>query len=430
MNVYDSQLVAGILSQEGFVQAKTVEDADIILFNTCSVRDSAEQRVRGRMAQLSALREQNPQLILGIMGCMAQRLGKILIEELPFLDLVIGTDAYIRLPETIEEILQKHRQQKKVLVDVDADLTYENITPYREKPSSAFLTIMRGCNNYCSYCIVPYVRGRERSRDIENVLADVEDIVDSGIKEVILLGQNVNSYQSGNADFPTLLRKIDDIPGVERVRFTSSHPKDLSLDMIKTMAQCDSVCEHLHLAMQSGSNRILKKMNRNYTREHYLNLIQLLREYLPKIAISTDVIVGFPTETEADFQQTLDMMKRIRFDSAFMFRYSVRTGTRAAEMENDVPEEVKLRRLSELIELQHQISKEKMTPYIGNIEEVLVEKISLKDEEQVMGRTRTFKSVVFPGDEKLIGSLVNVTIKEAKGLTLLGEMAKNPEGSM
>ena len=418
MNVADSELVAGILSDAGYRKTDTIDDADIIIFNSCTVRQHAEDRVLGRITAEAKRKKQNPNMLIGLIGCVAQRKGEELLEEIKSLDFVVGTDQYKQLPEIISKCMLR---KEHLFADVQNNIeNYENIYPVRNKGVNAFVTIMRGCNNFCSYCIVPYVRGRERSRNHKEILHEIEKTGKEGFKDVTLLGQNVNSYNDSEYTFPDLLKDASQISTIERLRFVTSHPKDISDKVIEVMAHEPKLCEHLHLPMQSGSDRILEKMNRNYTSEKYLNIIHKSRNAIPNIAITTDVMVGFPGETEEDFLQTYNFMKQIRFDYAFTFKYSPREGTAAASYSKQIPEKTRLERLQKLIELQEQITFEKYREQIGRSVQVYVEHTSKKSDNELSGRTRDNKIAVFPSDKKLIGTFVDIKIVDATGWTLKG----------
>ncbi len=426
MNEHDTEILSGLLEQMGYEHTDTADDGDIIIFNTCSVREHAENRVLGRIAQLKPLKTVRPGLILGICGCMMQEknMQELVLKHYPYVDLIFGTHNIHKLPILVKQALES----KSTIYEVtENDLEIiENLPMKRNDKIKAYLNIMYGCNNFCTYCIVPYVRGRERSRNPEDIVNEIKGLADKGYKEVTLLGQNVNSYGHGlnsKADFADLLYMINEIHGIERIRFTTSHPKDLSDKLIYAMRDCEKVCEHIHLPVQSGSTRILKLMNRNYTKESYLTLIDKLRDNIADIAITTDIIVGFPGETDEDFNETLDLVKKSDFDSAYTFIYSKRTGTKAALMENQVQDEIKHERLEKLIELQNEISLNKNISLEGSIVDVLVEEISKRDPNKLSGRTRTNKLVHFPGDSSLIGSTKKIKITEPKAYTLLGELS-------
>ncbi len=423
MNVADSELVAGILTNAGYTQTHNIDEADIILFNSCTVRQHAEDRVLGRITAEATRKEHNPNMLIGLIGCVAQRKGNELLNEIKSLDFVVGTDQYRQLPDIISSCL---KNKEHLFADVQNNReNYENIYPVRNKGVNAFVTIMRGCNNFCSYCIVPYVRGRERSRNHREILQEIEKAGNRGFKDITLLGQNVNSYNNGIFTFPDLLKEAAHVDSIERLRFVTSHPKDISDEVIKVMAEELKLCEHLHLPMQSGSSTILEKMNRKYTSDKYLGIIHKLRNAMPEIAITTDVMVGFPGETEEDFLQTYNLMKEIRFDYAFMFKYSPRTGTAAAEYQDQVPEEIRLTRLQKLIDQQERITYEKYQEQIGRHVQVYVEQTSKKSDKELSGRTRDNKIAVFPGDKKLIGTFVEIEIVDATGWTLKGKQIQH-----
>ena len=435
MNVADSELIISILNNAGFNATTDINDADIIIFNTCSVRENAEQRVIGRISNEISRKNSTKDNVaigeryagkikglplIGVVGCMAQRLGDELKKVNKKIDFVVGVDQYSSLPEIINECLDKHEFVSHT--DLNQNENYINLYPSRSSSLNAFITIMRGCNNFCTYCIVPFTRGRERSRPIAEIIYEIEKAGKNHTLEITLLGQNVNSYSYEKYDFPDLINKINQIDTIKRIRFITSHPKDLSDKLIDTMASCDKVCEHIHLPLQSGNDEILNKMNRKYTSKDYLNLIYKLRKAMPNIAITTDVIAGFPSETENQFNETLGLMKQIQFDFAFMFKYSERSGTKATEFSDPVPEEIRLNRLQRMIDLQTVITTEKYRAKIGNIEEIYVECESKRNQNEMSGKTRDFKITVFQGDEKLVGKLINVKITDAVGWTLKGEI--------
>ncbi len=420
MNVADSELVASILSNTNCKISENIDEADIIIFNTCSVRQHAEDRVIGRINNEMARKGKNKNLKIGVIGCMAQRLGEELKKQNSSLDFVVGTDQYKKLPEIISNLFENPEFFSET--HINNQEIYKDIYPIHKGRFNAFVTIMRGCNNFCSYCIVPYVRGRERSRPVDDVLNDVQKVGDTGIKDVTLLGQNVNSYNYRDLNFAELLRRTNKIDSINRIRFVTSHPKDLSDDVIEVMSKSEKVCEHLHLAMQSGDNEILQRMNRGYTAEHFLGIVQKLRKAMPEIAITTDVIAGFPGETEEQFQRTFDLMKRIEFDYAFTFKYSPREGTKAAEFSNQIFEETRLERLKQLINLQQDITSKKYKEQIEKVKEIYVERVSKKSADELSGKSRDFKITVFKGDKSLIGKFVKVKITDAIGWTLKGEI--------
>ncbi|QSZ26411.1 tRNA (N6-isopentenyl adenosine(37)-C2)-methylthiotransferase MiaB [Aceticella autotrophica] len=425
MNVHDSEKLSGMLKEMGYINTKNIEEADIILFNTCCVREHVEIKILSRVSQIKELKTRKPDVIIGICGCMMQE--KEIVDKIknyyPYVDLVFGTHNLFKFPE----ILLKAIFSDSTVIDIwdDNPNIIENIPIKRADAIKAWIDINYGCNNFCTYCIVPYVRGREKSRRPENILNEIKSLANKGYKEITLLGQNVNSYGNDlheGITFAKLLYMVNEINGIERIRFMTSHPKDLSDELIFAMRDLGKVCEHLHLPIQSGSNRILKKMNRKYTKESYLEIIDKLRVNIPDIAITTDIIVGFPGETEEDFKETLDLVKKVRYDAAYTFIYSKRSGTPAANMEEQVDKNIKHERLEKLIELQNKISIEKNAELNGKILEVLVEGISKRDKEKLTGRTRTNKIVHFLGKPDLIGNFVNLKIKETKAWTMQGEL--------
>jgi len=426
MNVADSEVVAAILTAAGYEHTPEKQEADLILVNTCSVRENAEQRVRGRIQGFTEIRKQRPRLLIGIMGCMAERLGEKLFEEEKNVDIVVGPDAYMDLPLLIEKA---ERGEKAINIELSTNETYKDICPSRidETAISGFVSIMRGCNNFCTYCIVPYTRGRERSRSPHSILSEVIDLQRRGYKEVTLLGQNVNSYlyREGDlqVDFPDLLARVArTVPGM-RIRFATSHPKDMSDRTIETIARWPNICKAIHLPVQSGSNSVLKDMNRKYTREWYLDRIAAIRRLIPDCGISTDVFVGFHDESEDDFRQTLDLMREVGFDLAYMFKYSERPGTKASKsLPDNVDEATKGRRLQELIDLQTGWSLASNRRDIGKTFEVLVEGVSKKSPDEMFGRSSQNKVIVFPARDLPIGSLVQVKITDCTSATLKGEM--------
>ena len=428
MNFHDSEILAGMLEQMGYCPARSAEEADIILFNTCCVRANAENRAFGNIGNLKPLKKEKPNLIIGVCGCMAQEPSEVekIRKTYTHVDLVFGTHNLHQLPELLQRVKETRRQVIEVW-DKEGEII-EELPVRRESKLKAWVTIMYGCNNFCSYCIVPYVRGRERSRRPEVIVREIMDLVDDGVKEVTLLGQNVNSYgldREERVDFPDLLQQINEIKGLERIRFTTSHPKDLSDKLIEVMAKGEKICEHLHLPFQAGSNKVLQMMNRRYSREHYLALVEKLRNAIPGIALTTDIIVGYPGETDEDFYQTIDLVKTVRFDGAFTFAYSTRAGTPAARIKEQVPEEVKKERLYKLIEVQNQISGEISRALKDQVVEVLVEGLNEKNQSYLEGRTRTNKLVLFKkpeNGERLIGNLVQVKIVHPQTWNLFGEL--------
>ncbi len=425
MNVRDSETIKGWLMDLGYSEADEKQSADLILFNTCCVRDHAEKRLMGNIGSLKELKNQRPGMIIGICGCMMQQDGmaKKLLKRFSHVSLIFGTNVLHRLPEMIRDVMNGERV---ALTDRANDAIAENLPKYRDNPRSAFVNIMYGCDNFCSYCIVPYVRGRERSRRPEDIKAEISSLVSCGVTEITLLGQNVNSYGNGGSTemrFADLLRYVSDVPGLKRLRFMSSHPKDLNEDVMRAIAELPNVCHHVHLPVQSGNDEILKRMNRKYSREHYLSIINRLRALVPDIEFTTDIIVGFPGETEEAFQDTLSLVDTVGFAAAFTFAYSPRSGTSAARMENQIPESVKKQRLQKLNALQTQKTVENNEKYIGHIGEVLVEGFDCRgDGTMLYGKFQNFKMAFFPGDAAYLNQYVTVKVTTINKNSLLGEM--------
>ncbi|MDD2510363.1 MAG: tRNA (N6-isopentenyl adenosine(37)-C2)-methylthiotransferase MiaB [Syntrophomonas sp.] len=422
MNVRDSETIAGLLEGSGFNQAEDLSEADLILFNTCSVRHSAENKVYGKLGEIASLKKKRPELLIAFGGCMAQLPEVRQKLKKSGVDVVFGTHNIHELPYLIARA-QEERNPVFEVWEKEGRIV-EPLPSCRKPGLSAFVNIMFGCNNFCSYCIVPYTRGRERSRKADDILRELEELAAAGYKEVTLLGQNVNSYGCGleeKIEFADLLYRANSVAGIERIRFTTSHPKDVSDRLLQAIAECEKVCEHIHAPLQAGSNRILQRMNRNYSREHYLKLVERMRHYVPGVSITSDLIVGFPGETEEDFQDTLDMVEKVRFDAAFTFMYSQRSGTRAAEFAEQIPLEEKKQRLERLNRLQYQIATEINQELEGSIQEVLVEGPSKTNPQKLTSRTRSNRIVIFSGGKDLIGRLINVKITEAKTFSLFGE---------
>lgn len=425
MNVADSEVVASIMEMDGFELTENIGEANAVFVNTCSVRDNAEQKVIHRLQQLNAMKKKNKGMIVGVIGCMAERVKDELITDHK-VDVVVGPDAYLDIPNLINSVEQG---EKAINVELSKTETYKDVLPTRiGKSISGFVSIMRGCDKFCTYCIVPYTRGRERSREVESILNEIRDLETKNYKEVTLLGQTVNSYkytaEDGSVvDFPKLLSLIAEMVPNMRIRFTSPHPKDMTDETIEVMAKYPNICRFIHLPVQSGSNNVLKAMNRKYTREWFLDRVQTMRRLIPDVAVGTDIFSGFSGETEEDHQQSLDLMREARFDLAFMFKYSERPGTVAAKrLTDDVPEEVKIRRLNEIIALQSEIAKESNHNDIGKVYEVLVEGFSKRSKEQMSGRTSQNKMVVFPREGRHIGEFVKVKILSSTSATLIAEV--------
>ena len=428
MNVADSEVIASVMKMAGYETCQDIGDADAVLLNTCSVRDNAEQKILNRLEALNSMRRRDRHFIIGVVGCMAERVREELIEK-HHADLVAGPDAYLALPELFASA---EMGEKAINVELSTTETYRDVIPERVCGSriSGFVSIMRGCNNFCHYCIVPYTRGRERSRDVESILNEVRDLCERGYKEVTLLGQNVNSYRfvDKNAedgtvivDFPELLRRVANTFPSMRVRFTTSHPKDMSDETLHVIAECPNVCRHIHLPVQSGSDRILGLMIRKYTREWYLDRVKAIRRIIPDCGLTTDIFVGYHSETEEDHQMSLSLMRECGYDSAFMFKYSERPGTYASRhLPDDVPEETKIRRLNEMIALQNELSAESYRKDIGKVFEIMVEGVSKRSKEQLFGRTQQNKVVVFDRGNHRIGDFVKVRVTDASSATLKG----------
>lgn len=426
MNVADSEVIASVMQMAGYVVCDTLDEADAVFMNTCSIRDNAEQKILNRLEFFYSLKKKNRQLIVGVLGCMAERVKDDLIEN-HHVDLVVGPDAYLSLPELIASV---ETGEKAMNVELSTTETYQDVIPSRicGNHISGFVSIMRGCNNFCTYCIVPYTRGRERSREVESILNEVHDLAAKGYKEVTLLGQNVNSYcfekDGENITFSDLLRIVAEAEPKMRVRFSTSHPKDMSDETLEVIAQVPNVCKHIHLPVQSGSSRILKLMNRKYTREWYLERVAAIKRIIPDCGLTTDIFSGFHSETDEDHQLSLSLMRECGYGSSFMFKYSERPGTYASKnLVDDVPEEVKIARLNEIIELQNKLSAECNRGCIGKTYEVLVEGVSKRSREQLFGRTEQNRVVVFDRGTHKIGDFVMVTITDSSSATLKGILA-------
>ena len=425
MNLADSEIVGSILSKEGYSLEKDINHADYILINTCAIRDNAEQRIRKRLRELRALQHNRQWVKIGILGCMAERIKNQLMEEEDNVSFIVGPDAYRRLPEMLSHLHDGEKKAETLLSDSE---TYADIEPVRYDTNgiTAYISIMRGCQNYCAYCVVPYTRGRERSRDPQTIVAEANTLFEKGYREVTLLGQNVNSYRwqcnGTTVGFPQLMAIVAEINPLLRVRFATSHPKDLSDELLQTMAEHKNICHCIHLPVQSGSERMLKLMNRRYTPEWYLNRIEAIRHYLPDCSITTDVIAGFCGETEEDHKATLEMFRKVRYDYAYMFKFSMRPDTYAAKhLQDDIPDEVKTRRLEEIIALQGEIALENNTKEIGKVYEVLVEGVSRRSDKQLFGRNSQNKVIVFDRQDFQPGQYVNIKVTRCTAATLIGE---------
>ncbi|HTO94642.1 MAG TPA: tRNA (N6-isopentenyl adenosine(37)-C2)-methylthiotransferase MiaB [Bacteroidota bacterium] len=416
MNVADSEVVGGILSRGGFELTGRIAEADVILVNTCAIRENAEQRIYGRLGLFSTFKRGRPGTLVGVLGCMAERLRRDLLDE-DWVDLVVGPDEYRKLPALIERAFDG---EKGIAVRLSRVENYDDITPLRTDGVSAWLSVMRGCDKFCTFCVVPFTRGRERSRSVESIVSEVEALVEGGYREVTLLGQNVNSFRDRTRDFADLMRAVAAVDRDMRVRFTTSHPQDMSERLIEAIATEPNICKYIHLPVQSGADRILALMNRTYTVSRYRSLIERIRQSIPGVALSTDIISGFPSETEAEHRMTIDLLGELRFDGAFTFKYSPRENTRAWEMPDDVPEEEKGRRVQEITELQHAIALEQNRTLVGTVVRILVDGPSRKSPADYTGRTDTNRTVVFPRTAEEPGDEADIRIDRANSATLIG----------
>jgi len=419
MNFADTEIVNGIMGKNGYDITDNIDNSAIILINTCSIREMAEARVLQRLTEIKKYKKKNPKLVVGIIGCMAERLKRDLVTKKGVVDLVLGPDEYRKLPSLIDNLIDTG--EKGIAVKLSRVETYDDILPIRKEGISAWLSIMRGCDKFCSFCVVPYTRGRERSRPIEGVIREVKQLRDEGFKDVTLLGQNVNSYVSERYDFADLLEACAKAVPDIRLRFTTSHPQDLSVKLIETIAGYDNLCNYIHLPVQSGSDRVLELMQRSYTIDHYMKIMDNIKKLIPDVSLSTDIITGFCTETEEDHKMTLEVMKEVRYDGAYMFKYSPREKTKAWKMEDDVDEEMKTRRLVEIVELQRDISEEKNRETVGKEFEVIIEGISKKSDKMLFGRTDGNKTVIIPLNNAKPGDKLMVKIIRANSATLFGE---------
>lgn len=423
MNFADTEIVNGIMHKYGYGSSTDIEESNVILLNTCSIRDHAESKVYQRLTEIKKYKNKNNNVIVGVIGCMAERLKRDLLDKMKLVDLIVGPDEYRKLPFLVENLVDSG--EKGIAVRLSKVETYDDITPLRKDGISAWLSVMRGCDKFCSFCVVPYTRGRERSRNLDGVVKEVKQLWKDGFKEVTLLGQNVNSYRSEDNDFADLLKTCaESVPEI-RIRFTTSHPQDLSIKLLETIAEYKNICNYIHLPIQSGSDRILDLMKRNYTVDGYLRLIEKARKIIPGVALSTDIITGFPTETENDHQMTLSVMREIRFDGAYMFKYSPREKTKSYSMTDDVKEEDKTKRLMDVIELQREISFNLNSAMIGGSYEILIDSLSKKSGEMLSGRTDGNKSVIIPKNGTSIGDKVDVKINRVNSATLFGNIINN-----
>lgn len=422
MNEHDSEKISGMLTSIGYVETDDDTKADLVIFNTCLIRENAELKVFGKLGEVKGLKRNKPDMLVAVCGCMMQKqeIRERLLKMFSFVDIIFGTNTIQELPVLIYNVEMNNK--KSIDIVDNSELIYEDMPKQRKFKHKALVNITYGCNNFCTYCVVPYVRGREKSREPEDILQEIKELAADGCKEVTLLGQNVNSYGSNLENkftFAQLLYEINKIDGIERIRFMTSHPKDLTDDLIKTMKECSKVCRHIHLPIQSGSNEVLKNMNRKYTKEHYLNLVKKLKDSMPDIAVTTDIIVGFPGETEEDFMETIEVVKNVEYDSAFTFLYSVREGTKAAKMDNQIPDNIKHNRFDRLLDVLYPIVLEKNKQCIGKVFPVLAETF---DGDKLTGRTEHFRLVHFRGSEELLGKIVNVKVTNVKTFHMEGKI--------
>ena len=427
MNVADSELVESILKGEGYSKAAQLHDADAIFVNTCAIREHAEEKVHSQLGRYDLIKKENPDTIIGVLGCMAQSLKHDLLENRPFVDIILGPDSYRKLPG----LLSRKKEVPNSLVDTTLSRfeVYDDLFPSRNEGINAWISIMRGCDKFCTFCIVPFTRGRERSRSMESIITEAAQAVEDGFTEITLLGQNVNSYRYNEQEFHHLLEAVAQVRGLKRIRYTSPHPQDMTDDLLNTMLTHENICNYVHLPLQSGSDRILKRMNRTYSRDHFIELAHRIREILPGVGISTDIIVGFPGETEFEFSETLTVMEEVKFDSAFNFKYSPRPGTKASEYDDPIPEDIKQERLEQIIDLQKRHTLERNLDLVGTIQRVLIEKESKMSSHQWAGRTDSNKWVIFDKEDVQIKDMVSIQIKKAKGITLHGELLKQAEAA-
>jgi tRNA-2-methylthio-N6-dimethylallyladenosine synthase len=421
MNVYDSELVRSILHNGSFRMTENLDEADVVLLNTCAIRESAHDRVFGRLGHLHGLKRRKPRLVVGLLGCMAQSLKSELLDNHPLVDLIAGPDSYKALPGLIHQVLDSG--DKGMEISLSEYETYSDITPQRIPGVNAWIACMRGCDNFCTFCVVPYTRGRERSRDPRGIVEETRLLAEQGYKQVTLLGQNVNSYRYEDTDFGELLMRVADVPGIERVRFTSPHPKDFPKSLLRAITSHERICNHIHLPLQAGNSRVLDKMRRTYTKQEFLDLVDEIRQTIPDICLSTDIICGFPTESDADFEDTIEVVDRVQFDSAFVFKYSERRNTIAQrKFADDVSDEVKVQRVVRLNELQKAITLRKLRRCIGRQLDVLLESPSRKSAQDLLGRDNGFRSVIVPRGDSKPGDLVRVAITGAAAHTLFGHV--------
>ena len=423
MNVYDSELVSGQLLKMGYKETQNLKLADIILLNTCSIREKAEETVHNRLDSLHYLKKNKPNLLIGVLGCMAQNLKNDLLESKPYVDIILGPDSYRKL----SEIITDRQPSESHLVDTKLSKyeIYDDMFPSRKEGINAWISIMRGCDKFCTFCIVPFTRGRERSRPIDNILNEAKNAVEDGFVELTLLGQNVNSYSTEIGDFPVLLDKLAEIDGIKRIRYTSPHPQDITEELLKVMVKHDNICKSIHLPLQSGSTKILKRMNRTYSKKEFIELVGTIKNYMPDCTISTDIIVGFPGETREDFLETLDVVEKVKFDFSYMFKYSSRPGTKAAQYTDQIDEKTKQNRLEELITVQRKMTLLNNQKKIGTVQHILIEKESKKSENYWSGRTDGNIWAVIKKNSESIRDVVPIRVTDARGVTLFGENINN-----
>jgi len=425
MNIYDSELIAGLLQNCGYSETSDIKHADIIFLNTCAIREKAEDTVHNRLESIQYLKTRKPHVMIGVMGCMAQNLKDNLLESKPYVDIILGPDSYRRIPEIINS--RKPHNGHHVDTRLSKYELYEDLFPSRQDGVNAWISISRGCDKFCTFCIVPFTRGRERSRSKDSIIRETEEAVFNGFVEITLLGQNVNSYRTENGKFPHLLESVSAVQGVKRIRFMSPHPQDMDEHLLQVMSEHENICNYIHLPLQAGSDRILNRMNRTYTKEEYFSLVDIIREYLPDCAISTDIIVGFPGETEGEYEETLQVMDQVVFDRAFMFKYSSRPGTKAAEYSDQISEKIKQDRLERLIALQHSHTLKANQRHIGKILKVLIEKESKKSVMQWTGRTEGNMGVIFDKSDEHVKDIVDILITDAQGVSLFGYRVSEKE---
>ena len=420
MNVADSELIIGMLNDEGFIRSNNPQNSDLIFINTCSIRERAEEKVHSQLGRWDKIKQNKPEVVIGVLGCMAQNLKQDILENRPFVDIVLGPDSYRKIPE----IIKRSINDKQSIVDTKLSRyeVYEGIFPKRKDGVNAWISIMRGCDKFCTFCIVPFTRGRERSRSIDSIVKEAEHAINNGFRELTLLGQNVNSFRNENYKFHDLLEIISQISGVDRIRYTSPHPQDITDQLLEIMRKYDNICNYIHLPLQSGSDRVLKRMHRSYSKKDFLILVKKIRKMLPNVGISTDIIVGFPGETEEDFLETINVMEEVKFDSAFNFKYSPRIGTKASEYEDQISEIIKQKRLEKVINFQKEHSILRNKQLIGSIQTILVEKQSKMSPDHWAGRTDSNKWVIFNKGKIKLNDMVKVTILDSKGISLKGEL--------